>query len=199
MPQRPLKKNVSQEISGIGCVGKNDWRFFPAIIKAPPRAGTVASVSLGTENGGRSGCVPGSKPLRGEVAGLAGQGRPSSRPGAQRGRLTCVAASRARTSRIRKGSRPRPAVQKNRAPAAPADRGSPGTAMAARARPRGARVTWPRACAARPRAPPEMPSGTKGECGCGEPRSAGRGPWGRWRVPLAINVLLGKNRIRITK
>ena len=122
--------------------------------------------------------LPGSET---DPGGEVGCGRASLRPsGAQRGRLTCVACSRTRTSRIRKGSKPRPAVQKKRAPAAGPELGSPGpAAMAARARPRGPRVTWPRARAARPRAlrggrtgvrggwvelkPPSHPAGSAGE------------------------------------
>lgn len=75
------------------------------------------------------------------VGNGAGAGaEPPTFPGAQRGPLTSVAASRARTSRIRKGSRPRPAVQKNRTPASVPDPGSPRTSdMAAGARPRGFR------------------------------------------------------------
>lgn len=74
------------------------------------------------------------------------RGLPSLR--AQRGPLTCVACSRARTSRIRKGSKPRPAVQKKRAPAADPDWGSAGPAAAAMAAGTG-RVTWPRTRARR--------------------------------------------------
>lgn len=79
------------------------------------------------------------------VGGERGFGVAHRRTGTGRGRLTCVAASRACTSRIRNDSRPRPAVQKNRA-SAPGH--SPGRAasdaMTAGSRTCG-RVTWPRA------------------------------------------------------
>lgn len=96
-----------------------------------PRAGTViASVCrLLRARGPR--CFPGSTTDPGGEGCRAGL--PPSLRGAQRGPLTCVASSRARTSCIRKGSKPRPTVQKNRAPAAGRHPGSRGpAAMAAR-------------------------------------------------------------------
>lgn len=112
------------------------------------------------------------------------QGRPPSRRGAQRGRLTCVAASRARTSRIRKGSRPRPAVQKNRAPAAGRQPESVrNAAMTARARPRGSGSRGLGARAAHPR----VPGGVRGDRRAGwSPKPAGgENPgWGWESGPL---------------
>lgn len=61
--------------------------------------------------------------LRPALAGRGTQG-PGDPVGTRRARLTCVASSRACTSRIRNGSRPRPAVQKNRAPPAGSEPGS---------------------------------------------------------------------------
>lgn len=128
---------------------------------------------LGLESwGARGPCFPEStRTLAGrETRRGQGQGRPPSRPGAQRGRLTCVAASRARTSRIRKGSRPRPAVQKNRAPAAGREPESVGTAaMAARARPRrsGSRGLG------RARRVPALPEAGTGAAGQGGVRGEG--------------------------
>lgn len=175
---------------GDRCVGKNEWRFSPEVIKGPasksPRAGTVATVGLR-----RSHSFPGSQTDPGGRAAGAGP-PPSLRDG--RGSLTSVASSRARTSRIRKGSKPRPTVQKNRAPAAGRHTGSLGpAAMAAR----GHVVSGARAR--------RMSAPSEAACGSGpapwSQRLAGRecsGGSGRLGWPLGVSSVRHLEWFRIT-
>lgn len=90
---------------------KNDWRFFPTVIKGhasrTAKARVFASPSGVCDRPWREGPRP-----------RAGTGPPHFLPSTRQRRLTCVALSRARTSCSRKGSRPRLAVQKKRVPAA---------------------------------------------------------------------------------
>lgn len=139
---------------------KNDWRFFPTVIKGHASRTAKARV-FATPSGVCD------RPWREGPRPRAGTGPPHFLPSTRQRRLTCVALSRARTSCSRKGSRPRLAVQKKRAPTAGPKRGSPvATAMAFR-------VTWPRARAARPR---------KWRAGAGRQLVAEGDPGGKGRI-----------------
>lgn len=152
------------------CRGKG-WRVFLAVIKGPASRTGFA----GRQRGVRVAFAGRGPTPAGRDHGQGWRlGRPASRSSSLRGRLTWVAASRSRTSRIRKGSRPRPAVQKNWAPAGGPERGPPGTtAMAARGHvASGARGAAP--TSRRRRAGAEGPGVAKGEPGRKVPGTSDR-------------------------